>query len=577
MKNISTFLFLALIWPVSALSAFTERIINFHSDITIYADSQMRVHETIIYALPSDRHGIFRDFPTHYVDTHNIHYNVGFKIESVTKDGAPVPYTVSNFANGKRVKIGDPDLMLAGGAYTYEIVYTTNRQLGYFENHDELYWNVTGNGWRVPIERASVQVKLPDAISENLLEFTAFTGHQRETGTNYQAATAGPSLVGWTTTQKLFPGQGLTIVLKWPKGYMHAPTFFTKLSYFIKDNAGLFWLLLSLLTLLLYCFFSWYRINKEQNSGTVIPLFYPPKDFTPGAVRYLTKFGYDHTGFAAEIINMAVHGFLTIEYKKSFLSNQYTLKKTGDGDKDMQKQYQPLLDLLFKKSDTLTVQQKNQTVIASAILYFKDTILAPLNRFFDEHIDSLIKIGIILFVGVVGFILLSGAGISYEYFFIVAAIAIFIVVLYYYGTRGYTKLGRKLHDEIEGFKLFLETTETERLKIIGTPPTRTPELYEKYLPYAVALGVEQQWSHQFAPIFAHMAQQGHPYHPIWYVGDFNRFGTESFASGLGSSLASSVASSSGISSSGTPPGSSSGFGGGGSSGGGGGGGGGGSW
>ena len=121
--------------------------------------------------------------------------------------------------------------------------------------------------------------------------------------------------------------------------------------------------------------------------------------------------------------------------------------------------------------------------------------------------------------------------------------------------------------------MFLETTETERLKIIGTPPTRTPQLYERYLPYAIALGIEEAWTAQFVPLFERLAQEGTPYMPVWYSATvpFRVSAMSNLSSRLTSSLQSSISSAS------SRPGRSSGFGRGGSSGGGGGGGGGGSW
>jgi len=127
-------------------------------------------------------------------------------------------------------------------------------------------------------------------------------------------------------------------------------------------------------------------------------------------------------------------------------------------------------------------------------------------------------------------------------------------------------------DQIEGFKLFLSVAEKERLNLLN-PPERTPELFEKYLPYALALDVEVQWTEQFAEIMAQAAAAGAAYAPVWYSGrSWDGYAFTDFSSGLGGSFSGAIASSS------AAPGSSSGFsGGGGSSGGGGGGGGGGDW
>jgi uncharacterized membrane protein len=134
--------------------------------------------------------------------------------------------------------------------------------------------------------------------------------------------------------------------------------------------------------------------------------------------------------------------------------------------------------------------------------------------------------------------------------------------------KAYTPDGRKLADEIEGFKLFLSVTEKDRLAF-HNPPDKTPELFEKMLPFALALGVEHKWAEQFAEVFERFKQQGKEYAPIWYHGSLAHFTPTAFASDIGNTFSGVVASSS------TPPGSGSGFGGGGVGGGGGGGGGGG--
>jgi len=145
-----------------------------------------------------------------------------------------------------------------------------------------------------------------------------------------------------------------------------------------------------------------------------------------------------------------------------------------------------------------------------------------------------------------------------------------INVIFYSLLKSPTRLGRRIMDRIEGFRMYLATAEEHRLGKLH-PPEKTPELFEKYLPYALALEVDQEWSEKFADVLQRAAlNEG--YSPHWYHGNhWDGMHTGSFASNLGSSMSSAISSSS------TAPGSSSGFGGGGSSGGGGGGGGGGGW
>jgi uncharacterized membrane protein YgcG len=154
---------------------------------------------------------------------------------------------------------------------------------------------------------------------------------------------------------------------------------------------------------------------------------------------------------------------------------------------------------------------------------------------------------------------------------VLLAALIGLAILFHYLLKAPTRSGRALLDRVEGFKQYFLAVERDPMQRLSEPEV-TPELFEKYLPYAVALGVEKAWSARFA---AALAQAGKPqtaYSPGWYTGsDFSSLGAANFASALGSTLSSAVASAS------TSPGSSSGSGGGGSSGGGGGGGGGGGW
>ena len=577
MKKLSPFIFLTLLFSsLCDAQSLTERILDFKSAITVFADATMHVHETIAVALPAGRHGIMREFPTSYADRWGVKHIVSFNVESVMQDGKPAQYKVQMLENGKRIVIGDPHKTLTFGVHVYDIVYTTHRQLGFFENHDELYWNVTGNGWRLPIDHASATVTLPDAIAPNQMRVEAYTGYQGQQGKNYLAAISGPSTAQWHTIEPLAPHEGLTLVITLPKGIVIPPSLLKKIGYFIRDNGALFLLLLGLFTLLGYCLMALRSIWKEQRAGTIIPLFYPPQDLQPAYIRHLMEYGFDNKAFAAEIINMAVHGFITIESKQNFLSRTYILKKTGDGDESLREAYKPLLASLFGSSDTLKLNSDNQSYMSQTMELLKHAVSKAMNQYF-EYYGHILGYGIIIacvfsFAAfLVGF---EGQG---QLFFGFAALFALILFGFAYAIKGYTQAGRKLRDEIEGFKLFLKTTEEERLKIIGTPPTRTPELYEKYLPYAVALGVEKQWSDQFAPVFAQMARAGAPYVPIWYIGNGRDFSGKNFGSNLSNSLSSAIASSTKVSSSGTPPGSSSGSGGGGSSGGGGGGGGGGTW
>jgi hypothetical protein len=144
-----------------------ERIRSFVSEVTVNADASIDVTETITINSEGRQinHGIFRDFPTTYTDGHGQRVIVGFDVTGVTRDGRPEPYVLESLSNGVRIKIGDKDVWLENAPHRYEIRYRTTRQIGFFEKFDELYWNVTGNGWDFPIDRARVTITLPPGAS----------------------------------------------------------------------------------------------------------------------------------------------------------------------------------------------------------------------------------------------------------------------------------------------------------------------------------------------------------------------------------------------------------------------------
>jgi hypothetical protein len=153
---------LAIVFLFFAHGAMAEEVIrNFVSDVTVNVDGSLDVVETI--TLRSEglqiRRGILRDFPTTYTDKNDVRVRVGFEVTSVERDGRDENYAVESISNGQRIKIGNADVLLDDGEHTYKITYHTTRQLGFFENFDELYWNVTGSGWTFPIERASTIIR----------------------------------------------------------------------------------------------------------------------------------------------------------------------------------------------------------------------------------------------------------------------------------------------------------------------------------------------------------------------------------------------------------------------------------
>lgn len=622
-------LLLATALPLATDAA--EKIVLFRSDIMVRSDGVMTVRETIkVRAEGAEiKRGIYRDFPTRYTDRRGQRTVVGFTVLGVERDGKPEAYHMEDHDNGKRVYIGKKDVFLKPGEYTYTLSYETDRQIGYFPDHDELYWNVTGNGWVFPIEKAAALVTLPAGLRGAGLKLEAYTGAQGAKGGDYIARVDENGSVWFATTRPLPPRHGLTIVVTWPKGFVTQPAAPERARYFLRDNSGVLIGLLGIMSVFGYYMVIWTRYGRDPATGTVIPLFTPPANLSPAALRYVTRMGFDHTAFAASVVNLAVKGYLKItETAKS----EYVLTRQARADAAVLAPEERRLGArLFGKHTTLALETANHSTIAGAISELKKSLHAGYQRQHFARNGAYLVPGLL-----VSFAFLVASGISdakdiggfigitfwltiwtFVVIFLwtnalrawrggkvlsavpptimalaftggeVAGVVLFSQVaslwtlllllvlvglsyLFFHLLKAPTVLGRKLLDRIEGFKMYLTVAEQDRLNLLN-PPERTPQLFEKYLPYALALGVEQAWAEQFADVLAR-ARAGEGYVPRWYEGsswDNSRPGN--FASSLGSSFSGAISSSS------TAPGSSSGSGGGGSSGGGGGGGGGGGW
>ncbi len=563
-------LWLQSVWAI-------DRILEFDSTITINQDSSILVQETITLFIESQKRGMIRTLPIGYKTPFGSRSMRAYSIIKVLQDNKETPYRVSKRENDLALYIGDPHTMVSPGNHIYTIWYKTSRQIGFFKDHDELYWNVTGNQWPFAIDRVNAKVvfALPDIVQKDIknIHLEGYTGYAGARGKNFVSSLDLQGVAHFTTKSTLEPAQGLTIVVTWPKGYIPEPSILTKLLYLIKDNIEILLSFFGFIIVLLYYCMTWIRERRSQRPGTIIPLFEPPAGMLPGAMRFMMYMRYDTKAFAAEIVNMAVHGLLTIEYKKKTWSELYALIKRASIPSTTSPLYKTILNTLFSKSNKIELTRANANILDTAQTRY--LINAQLGYQYLKDNSKYITLGSVLsFFALLPLIisaLISQSNVVLLFVFI--SIFATLLGLFSFLLKGYTPEGRKLIDQIQGFKLFLKTTEVERLKVIGTPPTKNPELFEKYLPYAMALNVENQWASQFAPIFDRLKQEGLEYKPVWFSGspNFILFSANQFSSSLNYNLQ--TAGYTQV----QAPGTYSGSGGRGSSGGGGGGGGGGTW
>ena len=561
MRRLVTLVFLAALLGAAGAQ---ERIASFHSDVTIGADGALTVTETIEVEAQgqSIRRGILRDFPTDYRDRAGNRVKVPFEVEQVTRNGVNEVSSIETLSNGVRVRIGSADVLLPHGRHRYEIRYRTARQLGFFDGHDELYWNVTGNGWTFAIDRASARVRLPQPVPAAKLAAEAYTGPQGAQGRDFQARVI-ESGADYETTRALAPREGLTIVLTFPKGIITPPTASERLGWFVAANraAGVGGLGVLLLGAGLYA--RWRRVGRDPQAGPLFPRYEPPQDLSPAAVRFISRMGFDSRCFAAGVLGLGARGYLKVDQH----GDNFTVQRSGTlstwlpGDK-------PLADALFKTGDSTTITKTYDPKVAQAQQALAEALQRHYKgKLFTRNSGTLVVAAAIAMALVGLTVMLQGA--------MVVSIAtgvalVALLVAFWRWMPAYSVEGRRMQDEIDGLRQYLGVAERDSLARMQAPEL-TPREFARMLPYALALDVEKSWADRFAVVAGAAAVAAAV--DSYYHSDSLDGGLGSPAA-LGESLGEMG---SAVSAASSPPGSSSGSGGGGSSGGGGGGGGGSGW
>ncbi|WP_409526840.1 DUF2207 domain-containing protein [Rhizobium sp. P40RR-XXII] len=355
------FLALCLLLCATMVTA-AELITSFDQAIALHHDGSMRVVETIaVNAEGRDiRRGIFRDFPLTMTDAAGREIEVDFKVVSIERDGQPEDWHSERIKGGERIYIGKADRSLNPGPHTFRITYDTNRQMRYFGDHDELYWNVTGNGWLFPIVNAKATVTLPDGVEPQQLAF--FTGPLGASGKNASASAQG-NTVTFVTTRPLAMAEGLTIAVKLAKGAIAPPSASQQWGWFLRDHLDSTIAIGGLILLFAYYMRSWIRVGRDPAPGVMVPRWDPPEGISPALVNYIDNKGFASsrwTAFSATAIDLAVRGYVILDD----LKGKVVIRPTGKagsglsgGDKVLMQAVGPFSPLVIDKENGEAVQR----------------------------------------------------------------------------------------------------------------------------------------------------------------------------------------------------------------------------
>jgi uncharacterized membrane protein YgcG len=566
-------LLLAALGCVLGTHAQYEKINSFQTDLGVAPDGQLTVTEEInVHAEGVQfKRGIVRRLPLIFIDHNGRKRRVKYNLVAVQADGASSPYHTETESDFFALYVGDKDSFIPRGDHAYRITYTTKGQVGFFPDFDEIYWNVNGNGWNFAIDSISALIHLP--ANAQVKQTACYTGAQGNT-----ERACSDSIIDAHTVRFLGRAmgayEGLTVAVGFQKGVVAEPP---PPSFLEKNAVPLVGGFITLL-LLLYYSLTWFRNGRDPDMPTVIPLFDPPDGLSPASVGMVMKGRFDNDLITPAMISLAVKGFLRIEEKKEKLllglvtKEEYTLVKLKPGS-GLPKEEQELLNRMFGSGgERYEIDGTYSPAVQRMASAFGDKLRNQWHGFLNKGnnfrflwVPVLCVIGCFILLIVLQNTLWGDNGVAYIFAFLVANLVFFLC---------YVKLIKKpsvekqaLRSRLNGFKMYLGAAEEKQLQHFN-PPAMTPEVFEKYLPYAIAFGVEEVWGDRFQDMIA-KALVPPDYRPGWYGGSIGHFG--SFSSHVNASFSSSMSSSS------TPPSSSGGSGGGGSSGGGGGGGGGGGW
>ncbi len=267
------------------------------------------VEERILYDFgQAERHGIFRSIPI--LQTKNGYFSsLRFAFDGVERDGHSEPHSLQITPRTWTIKVGDPDVLIQG-SHTYAIRYHSDRVIRFFPDHDELYWNVTGNEWPVGIWEARFILDLPPGVAGQTTS-TCFTGIS---GSTEQACrtTVTSSTVQIEATRPLQMNEGLTVAISFPKGVFVPPTSQETILMIVQDN----WIIGVPFVVLLIMLGLWFRYGREPETPTVVPQYDPPDDLSPGVIDAIFhEEAVSSKGVTATLLDLARREHLHIRFE----------------------------------------------------------------------------------------------------------------------------------------------------------------------------------------------------------------------------------------------------------------------
>ena len=483
-----------------------EEIDNYSVNVKINKDATIDIVETIDYDFGDlQKHGISRNIPVMYDTGKGLRRSIKIKDIEIKVDNKPIKFKKKKSGSELKIKIGDENILITG-KHKYEISYKVKGAINYFDMHDELYWNVIGSGWFVKIKKTFIKVE-----ASNILKVEGFKG--------VSGSTESCGVISKENTREFQCGvlgvhEGATVVIGIDKGTIREPSFLEKILAMALSN----WIIGLPVIVFVWMFKQWKKKGRDpKGRGVIIPYYDVVDNLSLGDVAYIIYGKLQSEKISAMIIQLAVKGFIKIKQIKKkgvFKGAEYIFTKTDKQlEVDMKKTSEEgiLYDALFSLGKNNSVSTNDlKDKFYTNISDIKKNVLARVIK--NKYLVNNPAIVIGKWIGIafmLAFVVIMSS-IFFQEVAVFAGILIFIIITGFgILMPRYTKKGVETKEKLLGFKLYLETAEKDRIAFHNAPEKK-PEIFEKFLPYAMVFGVEKKWAEQFKDIYN---QQ-----PEWYSG-----------------------------------------------------------
>jgi len=485
--------------------------------------------ETIRARFTGAWNGLYRMVPVKYRTPQGFNWSIRLELLGARDEqGAPLRTETLREGHHVKYKVYVPGAQDA--TRTVVIRYRARNALRFFEDHDELYWNVTGDEWDVALGDVSARITLPRGAAG--LRATAFNGIYGSTSREAVVSLA-DSAIHVTMPRKLEFREGLTAVVGWDKGLVDEPSATERVSGFLAAN----WPLALPIPVLFGMLMLWSRRGRDPRRLPVTVQYEPPAGLTPAEAGTLTDESVDMRDITASMVDLAVRGFLKIEEREDsqlfglMKNREYVFHRTRTRDewRALTPHEQEVLEGIFEDGvDTVQLSDlknefyKSLDGIRSGVMNRLVTLGLYVKR--PDSVRNRWRFGAVALGALTA---MGGSALGARLLltpvpFVLAGIAITLIMLIVgHHMPARTIAGARMLEKVLGFGEFLERVDKERFERV----VKTPEMFERLLPYAMALGLEKQWARAFKDIYLEP--------PTWYVGgNLHAFNAASFSNSL---------------------------------------------